>query len=863
MTRSMIVLLAIPFCFDGSRAAPRQAPALNLEVRWALITNFAEGGGHTARFTIRNNSDTVLTSSNWEMYWNMAPRGIKAGSITAPVVIEWISGDFYVMRPKDGFRLAPGAAMEVTYGGTGPVIKETDGPLGLYALLYDADGSYDAYPVDDYAIAPFERPEQINRGAGDREPIPTAAWLFDQYSIIGDLPDARVQLIVPTPRSLSKVPGQFEIGPSTAVTYEPGLESEATLLAAFLAEILTRPVEAREATSTAATAIHLRLRDVAVPGSYGLSISETEGVVISGDRSGVFYGSQSLKALIPAEDLDRKNASVRVPAVQIEDSPAFPYRGMHLDVGRNFHSVTTVKRLIDAMAFYKLNKLHINLTEDEGWRIDIEELPELTRVGAFRGHTTDEADFLHPSYGSGPFPDPAQGYGSGFYSRAEYVDLLRYAGARHIEIIPEVNVPGHSRAAVKAMEHRYRALMEQGRESEAERYRLVDPGDESVYRSAQWYTDNVISVCRESAFTFITTVIDDLIEMHAEAGFPLATFHTGGDEVPAGAWSKSPLCAEYLKAHPEIDNPKNLQKAYFRRMAEYLGSKGVRAAGWEEIAMNFREDGSWTPNDEFASAGAIPYVWNSLWGAEDLGNRLANAGYPVVLCNVTNFYFDLAYNKDPREPGLYWGGFVDTRDAFEFVPYDLLKSIKTTPNGDPYTDADFAGKERLTAAGRGNILGMQAQLWSETLKGQDMLEYYYLPKMLGLAERAWYGQAYWGGIAARNERNEAADAAWNAFANALGKREFARLDRLHGGYGYRLAPPGAKVIDGGLVVNTAYPGMVVRYTTDGSDPTADSPIYSGSLPIDFDVIKLSTFDSRGRASLPTVVKCANGSCLIA
>jgi len=861
MTKPIIVLLAI--CLGCSVAASRQPQALDLEVRWALITNFAAGGGHTARFTVRNRGDTELTSSNWEMYWNMAPRGIKAGSITAPVTIEWISGDFYVMKPKDGFRLPPGAEIEITYGGTGPVIKETDGPLGVYALAYDAAGSYHAFPVDDYAIAPFEHPEQINRSAGDREPIPTAAWLFGQHAIISDLPDARVQLIVPTPRSLTRMPGHFEIGSSTAVTFEPGLQSEAALLAAFLGGLLTGPVETREATSAAATAVHLRGRDVAVPGSYELRISETEGVVIAGDRSGVFYGSRSLAALIPAENLGRKNAAVRVPAVRIEDAPAFPYRGMHLDVGRNFHSVATVKRLIDAMAFYKLNELHINLTEDEGWRIEIEELPELTKVGAFRGHTLDEADFLHPSYGSGPFPDPAQGYGSGFYSRDEYIDLIRYAGARHIEIIPEVNVPGHSRAAIKAMEHRYRALMKEGREAEAEQYRLVDPDDESVYRSAQWYTDNVISVCRESAFTFLATVIDDLIEMHAAAGHPLATFHTGGDEVPNGAWSKSPLCAEYLKAHPEIDNPKNLQKAYFTRIAEYLGSKDVRAAGWEEIAMNFREDGSWTPNDEFASAGAIPYVWNSLWGAEDLGNRLANAGYPVVLCNVTNFYFDLAYNKDPREPGLYWGGFVDTRDAFEFLPYDLLKSIKTTPNGDPYTDADIAGKARLTAAGRGNILGLQGQLWSETLKGQDMLEYYYLPKMLGLAERAWYGQPDWGDIANRSERNDAVNAAWNAFANALGKREFARLDRLNGGYGYRLAPPGAKVVDGRLVVNTAYPGMVVRYTTDGSDPTADSPIYAEPLRVDFEIIKISTFDSRGRASLPTVIRCANGRCLIA
>ncbi|MDH3290868.1 MAG: carbohydate-binding domain-containing protein [Gemmatimonadota bacterium] len=826
---------------------------LDVQVVWKLETNFAEGGGHRAQFTIRNDSDVELTAANWELYWNMSPRTVDAESITGPVRIEWINGDFYRMKPTDDFRLPPGRAMEIAYRGDYAVIKETDAPAGLYSVLYADDGSYRLYPVREYSIAPFVGPEQMDRGPGDTEPIPTAAWLFDQHAIITELPDEQVPRLIPTPRSSVLGDGHFEITHSTSVTYEPGLLSEAELLADFLGGILGRSVTPTESRSPSGAGIHLQNRDVDLPGSYELTVSGSDGVVISGDASGVFYGSQSLKALIPAESLGRTNESIPVRVVRIQDAPAFAYRGMHLDVGRNFHSATSVKRLIDAMAFYKLNKLHLNLTEDEGWRVEIEELPELTQVGAFRGHTTDDAEILQPSYGSGPFPDSTIGYGSGFYSRAQYVDLIRFAGQRHIEIIPEVNVPGHARAAVKAMENRYRRLMARGGEADAEQYRLIDPDDASEYRSAQWYTDNVISVCRESAYTFLETVIDDFIEMHEEAGFPLRVFHTGGDEVPTGAWSRSPLCATYLEEHPEIDNPRNLQKVYFKRIEAYLASKGVQAAGWEEIAMNFREDGSWTPNDEFAAGNVIPYIWNSLWGAEDLGNRLANAGYPVVLCNVTNFYFDLAYNKDPREPGLYWGGFVNTRDAFEFVPYDVFKSIKTTPDGKPYTNADFAGKEMLTVEGRSNILGLQGQLWSETLKGQDMLEYYYLPKMLGLAERAWYGQAEWGNIADREERGHAVDSAWDVFANTLGKRELPRLDRLNGGYNYRLAPPGAKVQDGRLVVNTAYPGLVVRYTTDGSVPTAASPRYTEPLDATFETVMLSTFDPRGRSSLPTVV----------
>jgi hexosaminidase len=159
----------------------------------------------------------------------------------------------------------------------------------------------------------------------------------------------------------------------------------------------------------------------------------------------------------------------------------------------------------------------------------------------------------------------------------------------------------------------------------------------------------------------------------------------------------------------------------------------------------------------------------------------------------------------------------------------------------------------LEPEGRPNILGFLGQLWSETVKGRDMLEYYYLPKMLGLAERAWSGQPGWGSIARRDLREGAADKAWNTFANALGRRELPRLDRLNGGYNYRLAPPGATVQDDRLLVKTAYPGMVVRYTTDGLGPTAESALYTGPVRTTAPVITLSTFDSRGRSSLPTVV----------
>jgi len=382
---------------------------------------------------------------------------------------------------------------------------------------------------------------------------------------------------------------------------------------------------------------------------------------------------------------------------------------------------------------------------------------------------------------------------------------------------------------------------------------LADPEDQSRYRSAQWYTDNVICVCRESAFTFVTTVLDDLIEMHEEAGVPIPTIHMGGDEVPRGAWTQSPICDEYMKDKPEIDNPKNLQTVFFRRVNDYLAAKGIVTSGWEEVAQSFNLDGSWTVNEEFSGGQVVPYVWNSLWGAEDLRVKMANAGYPIVECAVTNFYFDLAYNKDPREPGLYWAGMVDTRDAFDFAPYDITKSLKLTAMGEEYTDEDLADMEQYTEEGKKNILGLQAQLWSETIKGQDMVEYYILPKLFGLAERAWQGQPSWGDIEDRATRKQAMDAQWNIYANTIGRKELPRLDKINGGYNYRLAPPGAAIVNGQLEANVAFPGLQIRYTTDGSEPTADSPLYDGPLEVGGGTVKLVTVDGQGRTSFPTEI----------
>lgn len=252
-------------------------------------------------------------------------------------------------------------------------------------------------------------------------------------------------------------------------------------------------------------------------------------------------------------------------------------------------------------------------------------------------------------------------------------------------------------------------------------------------------------------------------------------------------------------------------------------------------------DGRYLPNPEFIGQNVVPYIWNNLFDP-DLGYRLANAGYPVVLCNVSNFYFDLAYNNDPREPGLYWAGFVDARNSWEFAPFDMFKTTHTTSMGHPM---DFSKVERLRPEARKNILGVEAQLWSETIKGREMIEYYMLPKLIGFSESAWAKERAWETIENKELRDKAVQANWNIFANTLGQKELSRLNQ--GDYAYRVPPPGAIVEDGLLKANTEYPGLTIRYTQDGTDPDMNSSVYTQPVKVSGKV-KLRSFDKSGKKS---------------
>ena len=241
------------------------------------------------------------------------------------------------------------------------------------------------------------------------------------------------------------------------------------------------------------------------------------------------------------------------------------------------------------------------------------------------------------------------------------------------------------------------------------------------------------------------------------------------------------------------------------------------------------------------------HVWNNTIGSgnEDLAYRLANAGYKVVLSNVSNQYFDLAYNNAYNEPGQNWGGYVDVDKPFYFIPFDFLKNVKEDGKGNPLENVNRTGKIRLTDYGKSNIVGIEGLLWSENNISTDRLEYMMLPKLLGLAERAWAKDPDWAMGTDSLKEVQLYNQAWSRFVNVAGKRELPRLAYYHGGYNYRIPPPGIKKENGSILANDQFPGLQLRYTINGKDPDISSPEYLKPVAAK-GIIRIAAFDVKGR-----------------
>ncbi len=822
---------------------------------WELISNFEPDNNFRAVLTIHNQSDISFSNEGWALFFNSI-RPPVADSFLPELELEHINGDFFKLTPTGDFReIAAGESRAIEYLGRFFSIKASDAPQGFY-FVFD-DGLIKN--VDTVNIAPFIRTEQMNRSEADRVPVPTPQSEFEDNDFLTLMEPTQVSRITPTPVSYERGEGYYQLNGNHVIYYHDSFGSEAEMLAEYLNAYIGVQASTRmmfEADSEeAGIFLELELSETGNSEAYTLEVAHNTIRIKATDRPGIFYGIQSLRAMIQFEDPD----NLKIEAATIEDEPAFGYRGMHLDVSRNFQPVESVEQLLDIMAMYKMNKFHFHLTDDEGWRLEIEQLPELTTVGGRRGHTETEENYLIPSYGSGPDPSTGNVFGSGWYTRAQYLDILRYATDRHIEVIPEIDVPGHARAAIVAMKARAQRLTDAGDEDAANYYRLDEPGDQSEYLSIQNFNDNVINVCIESTYRFLDLVFDELIAMHEMANAPLRTIHIGGDEVPAGVWQGSPACQAYMAEH-DIEDTQALQVHFFGKLRDMLAERGLQMAGWEEIAFMGEPHGeAKTPNPDFAGT-MIPHIWSNIWGSgtEDYAYTLANMGYEIIMSHASNFYFDFAYNKYWQEPGFYWAAMFNTIEPYSFIPTNLYRNAIKDSYGNPIPPDYFDDAIMLTEQGRQNILGLQGQLWTETVNKPGRMEYMIFPRMLGLAERAWVGDADWAEHRDTGEMWAARDIAWNEFSNRIGQFELNRLDALYSNINYRIPTPGVVVRDGELHANSPFPGLTIRYTLDGEEPSADSPLYIGPVEIgNAQTVKAAIFNSEGRQGRTVTVSAAD------
>ena len=797
--------------------------------------------------SIKNTSNESLPVNGWKIYFN-SKHDVRGADSNAELTLIKLKGNLFQLSPAASFKgLSPAATLKVSLSLIGLLLNKNDQPEGFYLVWDDAPDrgisikniTYNSIPlqpvngqiISDFAVATYKTNEAIEK--------------FTER----DIPK-----ILPSPISYKANNETFSITDKVLINTDKIFEKEAESLAETLTPIFGKKV-AFLVSSPTATNINLVKKDGIKAEGYELVVNASAVTISASSVTGIFYGIQSLKSLLPAgifkTGLVTKN--ILIEGVEVSDEPQFAYRGYLQDVARNFQTKKEILRLLELMALYKLNTFHFHLTDDEGWRIEIDGLPELTEIGARRGHTLDEKNNMPSSYGSGPATDSL--YGSGFYSKADFIEILKFASARHIKVIPEIETPGHARAAIKSMDARYIRLMKEGKKEEALQYFLRDTLDQSVYTTAQSFHDNIMDVAIPSTYNFIDKVVTEIVKLYQQAGAPLTTIHLGGDEVPTGAWERSPDCIALIKSNPSLINTNGLWYYYIDKVNAILKGKNLMLSGWEE--MSFRRtllDGKKTNivNPDFVKEDLKLYVWNNTEGSEDLAYKLANSGYKVILTFVTNYYLDMAQYKTYDEPGYYWGGYTDLEKAYQFIPFDYLKNVKNT-DGTAVDATLYKGKQRLTDYGKQNVMGLQGSLWSETLKGPAQLEYMLLPRLLAIAERAWGNIPAWAAEKDVAKSEMLYNKTWSQFNALLGTRELPKLDYYAGGFNYRIPFAGAVCKGGAVYANVQFPGLIIRYTTNGKEPVSNSEVYSKPIK-QKGIIKLKVFNNLGRSGVTTIIE---------
>lgn len=490
--------------------------------------------------------------------------------------------------------------------------------------------------------------------------------LFSIISTVAVFAQSAELNIIPQPKSMTRLKGEFKLNYKTKIvaTDEQGRKSAGILNDllmknyGFKLEYTEKP-QKKNAIVFTTQGFPI---GIAPPESYGLTISP-QGILILGNETGQFYALQTLMQILPVNF----KGGAKLPAVDISDAPRFSYRGMHLDVSRHFFPVEFVKKYIDLMAQYKFNQFHWHLTEDQGWRIEIKKYPRLTEIGSKRPETQKEKN-RNPYIGDGI---PVEG----FYTQEQIKDVVAYAKARKINVIPEIELPGHSSAALAA-------------------YPELGCKENYEYKvKTTWGIFKEVYCPTETTFKFLEDVLEETIALFPDSPY----IHIGGDEVLKDHWKESAFVQE-LKAKENLKDEHEVQSYFIRRIEKFINSKGKKIIGWDEIL-----EGGLAPNATVMS-----------WRGEKGGIEAAKANHDVIMTPTDFMYFDFGQGDAKTEP-LNIGNYLPLEKVYSYNPHS----------------------KELTEDEKKYVLGAQANVWTEYIKTSEKVEYMVFPRLLALSEVNW------------------------------------------------------------------------------------------------------------------------------
>jgi len=484
--------------------------------------------------------------------------------------------------------------------------------------------------------------------------------------------------IIPQPSKITfPEKGEFVLSPSTVIVANKKEQNSINFLNDYLQKFYG--FKLKQVTKATSNFINLTtpvfVRKPNNEEAYTLTVNKSSIHIQGSSLNGTFYGVQSLLQLLPTT----KNNKLSIPFISIEDAPRFAYRGMHLDVSRHFFSVDYIKKYIDFIALHKMNTFHWHLTDDQGWRIEIKKYPKLTQVGGFRNGTI-----------IGRYPGKGNDgeYYGGYYTQEQIKEVVKYAADRFITVIPEIEMPGHSSAAIAA----YPELSCFPNEPTKHNAKTAWHGDSTTKQVQQtWGVFEDVYAPTEYTFNFLENVLNEVMQL-----FPSKYIHVGGDECPKESWKRSTFCQQLIK-EKGLKDEHGLQSYFIQRIEKYLNTKGRQIIGWDEIL-----EGGLAPNATVMS-----------WRGEQGGIEAAKQKHNVIMTPGGWCYFD--HSQTQKEDSVTIGGFTSLEKVYSYDPVP----------------------KELNNENKKYVLGAQANVWTEYIGSISKLEYMIFPRISALSEVLW------------------------------------------------------------------------------------------------------------------------------